>query len=187
MDFIAGGVFTMTQSMTFFIHQIATNDRVQRILVDRLKRSDNPAKDPYLKACMKEALRISPSVPGVMRVLPQDTVLGDYLVPEGTAVFANSLIACRNEETFPRATEYLPERWLQGRPQHPFAFLPFGFGARMCPGRHFAELEMCSAVATLVENFEIWSPMEKIPLRYIFVIAPDGKVPIGIMARGGSP
>ena len=46
---------------------------------------------------MKETFRVSPTVPGVMRVLPEDTVLCDYQVPAGTAVFANSLIACRNE------------------------------------------------------------------------------------------
>lgn len=46
---------------------------------------------------MKETFRVSPTVPGVMRVLPEDTVLCDYHVPAGTAVFANSLIACRNE------------------------------------------------------------------------------------------
>ncbi|XP_003748577.1 ecdysone 20-monooxygenase [Galendromus occidentalis] len=184
MDFIVGGVFTITQSMAFLIHQIAINKRVQDKLVRTLRNAPIPATDPYLKACMKETFRISPTVPGVMRVLPEDTVLCDYHVPAGTAVFANSLIACRNEETFHRASEFIPERWLDGRPQFPFALLPFGFGARMCPGRHFAELEMCSAVASLLKKFEISSPMEQIPVKCIFVIAPEGEVPIEIQPRG---
>ena len=87
------------------------------------------------------------------------------------------------QETFPRASEFIPERWLDGRPQYPFALLPFGFGARMCPGRHFAELEMCSAVASLLDKFEISSPLQQIPLKCIFVIAPEGKVPIEIKLR----
>lgn len=50
------------------------------------------------------------------------------------------------ERYFPRADEYLPERWLpEGehlKAQHAFAHLPFGFGPRMCVGRRFAQLEM---------------------------------------------
>ena len=47
---------------------------------------------------------------------------------------------------FPRPTEFLPERWLPGHDdikcKHPFAFLPFGFGSRMCVGKRFADLEI---------------------------------------------
>ncbi len=50
------------------------------------------------------------------------------------------------EEYFPRAKEFIPERWIKGDPQeshhHPYAVLPFGFGLRMCIGRRLAELEM---------------------------------------------
>lgn len=45
------------------------------------------------------------------------------------------------EEHFPRANEYLPERWIADkddplyyRNAHPFAYNPFGFGARSCIG-----------------------------------------------------
>ena len=49
MDFIAGGVFTITQSMAFFIHQVAINSRVQEKLVESLRTAPIPAVDPYLK------------------------------------------------------------------------------------------------------------------------------------------
>ena len=52
---------------------------------------------------------------------------------------------------FPRPDEFLPERWLPGNDsikiKHPFAFLPFGFGPRMCVGRRFADLEIETIVA----------------------------------------
>lgn len=60
-----------------------------------------------------------------------------------------------DETHFKKSNEFIPERWLtsnemedclnNGRSYHPFTFLPFGFGARTCIGKRFAEME-----ATLV-------------------------------------
>lgn len=56
-----------------------------------------------------------------------------------------------NEAYFPRAKEFIPERWLPGgddnKSTHPFAYLPFGFGPRMCVGRRFADLEIETVMA----------------------------------------
>ena len=45
----------------------------------------------------------------------------------------------RNPELFEDPLEYKPERWLREdthkSPYHAFAFLPFGFGTRMCLGK----------------------------------------------------
>ncbi|XP_022649684.1 uncharacterized protein LOC111245503 isoform X4 [Varroa destructor] len=106
MDFIVGGIFSMTQTLTFFIHQIAVHENVQATIYDALQDQENKpgeslASHPYIKACLKETFRLSPSVPGLMRILPQDTVLCDYHIPAGTAVFANSMVACRSELAIP--------------------------------------------------------------------------------------
>lgn len=62
---------------------------------------------------------------------------------------------CQNSATF------LPERWMKrsqggtGESIHPFASLPYGYGARMCLGRRFADLEMqvlLAKVNVLMEN-----------------------------------
>ncbi|MPC92808.1 Cytochrome P450 27C1 [Portunus trituberculatus] len=49
------------------------------------------------------------------------------------------------EDVFPRAKEFLPERFLRGSPwapQHNFGFLPFSYGPRMCIGRKIAYQEI---------------------------------------------
>lgn len=67
-----------------------------------------------------------------------------------------ALILNTNEDVFPNGKSFIPERWLKegnntgcpsAKTAHPFAFLPFGFGPRMCVGRRFAELEAYSLVA----------------------------------------
>lgn len=54
MDFLAGGVFSVTQALTFFIHQIAVHENVQQNIFNVLQknkdcRDGKLATDPYLK------------------------------------------------------------------------------------------------------------------------------------------
>lgn len=55
----------------------------------------------------------------------------------------------RDAEHFDDPESFVPERWLRGnQPQtvrtnrHPFAYLPFGFGKRMCVGKRFVEMQI---------------------------------------------
>lgn len=59
-----------------------------------------------------------------------------------------------SEQYFPKAKEFIPERWLRGttgplsyKNVNPFVSVPFGFGARSCVGRRLAELELHIALA----------------------------------------
>lgn len=71
------------------------------------------------------------------------------------------------ERYFPNASQFDPWRWL-GKTDviHPHSSLPFGHGARMCPGRRFAEQEILLGVAEVRSSF---SKTKKIDL-YLFVL-----------------
>lgn len=51
-------------------------------------------------------------------------------------------------------TVFKPERWMKENENqeyiHPFASLPYGYGARMCLGRRFADLEMQILLAKVI-------------------------------------
>lgn len=58
-----------------------------------------------------------------------------------------TLVTGSMEEYVPDASNFKPERWMkmEGNEKekiHPFASLPYGYGARMCLGRRFADLEI---------------------------------------------
>lgn len=66
-------------------------------------------------------------------------------------------VASRSEAYYPRASEFLPERWLRDNRDESldaasaFAFLPFGLGPRMCVGKRFAQLEIETLVSKVSE------------------------------------
>ena len=65
-------------------------------------------------------------------------------------------------------TFYRPERFLKNDPDyakiHPFIFLPFGHGPRMCIGRRFAELEIQLGITKLLQNFRVESDNDIEPI-----------------------
>ena len=66
------------------------------------------------------------------------------------------------DKHYPRAEEYIPERWLVEKSDplyygncHPMVTLPFGFGVRSCIGRRIAELEIEVFVKKLLQDVHI--------------------------------
>lgn len=108
----------------------------------------NMANMPYLRACIKESARLSPIALGNIRTLPHDVVMSGYRIPKGFEVATSNVTLMNDDSYYKDSAKFLPERWLKDadnadiKGKHPYVFLPFGFGPRMCVGRRFAELEM---------------------------------------------
>ena len=70
-----------------------------------------------------------------------------------TVVNTGSDIICHMDKYFKDPHEFRPDRWLGGSRKDivPFSYIPFGFGARMCIGRRFAEQEIMLAIAVVSE------------------------------------
>lgn len=68
-------------------------------------------------------------------------MLGTHQIPAGTRVWINVLSLHLNDNYFPDAKEFMPDRFLEthGKPRHhPYAYIPFGAGPRKCIGYKFA-------------------------------------------------
>lgn len=108
----------------------------------------NMANMPYLRACIKEAARLNPVTLGNIRTLPHDVVMSGYLINKGIEVSTSNNALMNDDQYYKDSGKFLPERFLKDcdnaeiKGKHPFVYLPFGFGPRMCVGRRFAELEM---------------------------------------------
>jgi cytochrome P450 len=111
----------------------------------------------FLDACIDEAMRLKPVAPFMPLEALRDTVIGDVLLRKGAFVWCVLRHDSVSEEYFPRALAFEPERWLragEGAADKGIP-LPFGAGARTCPGRYLALLEIKIAVAMTLASFEI--------------------------------
>ncbi|KAL6262133.1 hypothetical protein P5V15_007232 [Pogonomyrmex californicus] len=109
----------------------------------------------YLERCLKESLRLYPSVPMISRILSEDIKLHSYLVPSGAIVQIHIFDIHRDPNFWPNPDVFDPDRFLPEKIQkrHPYSYLPFSAGSRNCIGQRFAMLEMKTVIAALVNNF----------------------------------
>ncbi|XP_063235354.1 probable cytochrome P450 4aa1 isoform X2 [Bacillus rossius redtenbacheri] len=133
----------------------------------------------YLEQCLKETLRLYPSVPLVARKLSEDLVLGKHTLPAGCDVLITPFATHRIADIYPDPERFDPDRFLPGKVEqrHPYAYLPFSAGPRNCIGHKFAMLEMKSMVSTVVRNFDLSLVPGKENLNIVYRIT--------IRSRGG--
>ncbi|KAI1092547.1 cytochrome P450 [Rostrohypoxylon terebratum] len=120
----------------------------------------------YLRACIDEALRLSPPAPGVLwrEYLPgkdkQPLIVDGHVIPRGTIVGVNVYSLHHNEEYFPDPFRYHPERWIdesttpEAKKIMRDAFIPFALGWRGCPGKSMAYMEISLAIAKTLWHFD---------------------------------
>ncbi|CAD7090968.1 unnamed protein product [Hermetia illucens] len=140
---------------------------------------------PYLRACIKESLRVLPVVIGNSRKTGKDLVLKGHKVPKGTNVLLVSAHTQVDERLYTGGEKFIPERWLKNQESDlskeaknvsAFTFLPFGFGPRMCIGRRFAELEIEVFISKIIRNFYVGWELPDLKFKTVGINVPNGKL-----------
>ncbi|KAL1696188.1 cytochrome P450 [Schizophyllum commune] len=124
--------------------------------------SDEP-RLPFVTAIVRESLRWMPVTP---LAIPhaytgeEPDVYKSYAIPVRSIVIANVWAMVHDEEAYPEPYAFKPERFLNidGKldpavrdPAH----IAFGFGRRLCPGRHVAYASVWIAVASMLRVYNI--------------------------------
>ncbi|CAN8097353.1 unnamed protein product [Discula destructiva] len=132
---------------------------------DDIVSSKTVRSDPqfeYLEACIKENLRLHPIASEMGRRTGNQWVnLMGYDLPPHTVVSASYRDLHRNEEVWPQAERFWPERWLSEdkRGDAPAAdmsaYYPFSGGRHSCIGINFAWAEMRVVAANLFSRFDL--------------------------------
>ncbi|XP_073299756.1 cytochrome P450 83B1-like [Primulina huaijiensis] len=113
---------------------------------------------PYLKAIIKETLRLFPPTPlSVPRETIQDCTIDGYDIPAKTMVYVNVHAIGLDPEYWENPTEFMPERFLNSTIDykgHDFGLLPFGSGRRGCPGMNLGIATVEIGIANLLYSFD---------------------------------
>uniref|UniRef100_A0A1U7XCM7 Cytochrome P450 71A2-like n=1 Tax=Nicotiana sylvestris TaxID=4096 RepID=A0A1U7XCM7_NICSY len=119
-------------------------------------------KYQYLKAVIKETLRLHPPVPLLLpRESIEDVELLRYHIPAKTQVIVNAWTIGRDPLSWENPEEYRPKRFLNSNIDVKglnFELIPFGAGRRGCPGIAFANVVNELAIARLVHKFNFALP-----------------------------
>ncbi|XP_073318464.1 sterol 26-hydroxylase, mitochondrial [Pagrus major] len=171
-ELLLGGVDTTSNTLSWALYHLAKDrsaqDRlyseVNSVCPDRRQpTTDNLSMMPYLKAVIKETLRLYPVVPGNGRFISENEVVVDnYWFPKKTQFHLCHYAACHDEVEFVDPELFIPERWLRDVApgsgyyrHHPYSFIPFGVGVRACVGKRVAEMEMYFALSRLMQHYEV--------------------------------
>jgi indolin-2-one monooxygenase/3-hydroxyindolin-2-one monooxygenase/benzoxazinone N-monooxygenase len=123
---------------------------------------------PYLKATIKEAMRLHPPAPFLLpHFSTNDCEINGYTIPSDTRVIVNAWALARDPSCWERAEEFFPERFLpEGRDVEvdmygkDIRFVPFGAGRRICAGATFAVATVEVMLANLIYSFDWKLPMD---------------------------
>ncbi|NXO91530.1 CP21A hydroxylase, partial [Certhia brachydactyla] len=110
---------------------------------------------PLLQATVTETLRLRPPAPlALPHCALRHTSLGGLPVVAGTVLVPNLLAAQQDPDIWEHPELFLPERFLSpGVPSR--SLLPFGCGARSCPGEGLARAELFVFLGLILREFRL--------------------------------
>ncbi|CAK1367939.1 O-methylsterigmatocystin oxidoreductase [Cercospora beticola] len=184
LAWVAGGLVeagfeTSAATLNSLVLHLAANPRVQKVAQEEIMRVVGPNRCPrfedlcdlpYVRACVKEMLRLNPILaPGIRQFTSTDVVYKDHIIPKGTILLCNTAYLHFDPTRFENPHEFMPERYLNhklysseyaamGDPYKRDHFT-FSAGRRVCPGARVAENSLGIALAGMLWTFDIRPPM----------------------------
>ncbi|XP_032580298.1 cytochrome P450 4d1 isoform X2 [Drosophila sechellia] len=167
--FMFEGHDTTSSALMFFFYNIATHPEAQKKCFEEIRSVvGNDKSTPvsyellnqlhYVDLCVKETLRMYPSVPLLGRKVLEDCEINGKLIPAGTNIGISPLYLGRREELFSEPNSFKPERFdvvTTAEKLNPYAYIPFSAGPRNCIGQKFAMLEIKAIVANVLRHYEV--------------------------------
>jgi cytochrome P450 len=102
--------------------------------------------EPWLAALIQESLRLYPPIAFLLRETRDAVVFREKAIRANGFLVVSPWTIQRHRGLWPRPDTFDPARWMAAEPPpamaHRMAFIPFGQGPRVCPGKRFAEIEM---------------------------------------------
>jgi cytochrome P450 len=131
---------------------------------------------------MKESLRMYPPLTSIPRKAARDCEFGGFHIPKGTPVGISPIHTHHMASIWTNPHEFDPERFSPGRAEHrrhAYAYLPFGGGAHLCIGQHFADMEVKAVMHQVLRRWR-WQVADgyRMPYQLVPIAKPRDGLPI---------
>ncbi|KAF7541484.1 hypothetical protein G7054_g568 [Neopestalotiopsis clavispora] len=174
---VVAGSDTTSAALSSTLFYLSRNEhayeRLCREIRDRFQSRDQIRIGPqlntctYLRACIDEALRMSPPAGGALwrEIAPGGMIVNNLTLPPGLDVGVGIYSLHHNEEYHPEPFKYRPERWIVGEfgvskeslELARSAFVPFSSGPRGCLGKSFAYHQLTLVLANIICGFDFYA------------------------------
>ncbi|EEF52685.1 cytochrome P450 83B1 [Ricinus communis] len=167
MNIFVAGTDTSAAAVIWALSFLMKNPEAMRRAQDEIRKltgkkgfvnEDNIQQLPYLKAVVKETMRLQPAVP---LLVPRETIgkcnLGGYDIIPSTLVYVNAWAIGRDTEVWEKPLEFCPERFLESdidMKGQDYELIPFGAGRRICPGIYIGVANIELSLANLLYKFD---------------------------------
>ncbi|XP_055625050.1 cytochrome P450 6a2-like [Toxorhynchites rutilus septentrionalis] len=178
--FFAAGFETSSSNQTYCLYELALNEECQekarKCVQGAIEKHGGLTYDAacdmqYLDQCIKETLRLYPSLPVLERKTFRNYQIpnSNVIIPKGMKVHIPAFAIHRDEQYYPNPDLFDPDRFSSEEvaKRHLCAFLPFGEGPRVCIGLRFGMMQSRVGLATILNKFKFSvCPKTTIPLEY---------------------
>ncbi|KAM9244248.1 cytochrome P450 4F2-like isoform 5-T5 [Dugong dugon] len=199
--FMFGGHDSTASGISWVLYNLAKHpeyqehcrQEVQELLKDRRPEEiewDDLVQLPFLTMCIKESLRLHPSVISISRCCTQDIVFPDgRVIPKGVICLISIFGTHHNPSVWPNPEVYDPFRFNLENTQKrsPLAFIPFSAGPRNCIGQTFAMTEMKVVLALTLLRFRVLPDDTEPRRKPELILRAEGGLWLRLEQLGGRP
>ncbi|XP_044731381.1 cytochrome P450 6k1-like [Chrysoperla carnea] len=174
--FFTAGFETTSSAISFTLYSLSYNPEIQIKLRKEIqaviaRNGGNFTYDclkdmKYLDACVKETLRLYPTLGFLDReALDTYTFPGTNItIDKGTAVVISLEGLHRDPQYFENPLVYDPERFIEDKNIVPYTYMPFGEGPRNCIGARFGMMSTKVGLVHILKDFEVLTQKTAPPL-----------------------
>jgi cytochrome P450 family 135 len=150
---LLAGHETTASALSWALYELGRHPELMR----RAQRAVDEGDDDYLEAVMKESMRLHPVIPMVVRYLMQPATVAGRRLPRGVSVGPSILLVHSDEDNFPQADAFRPERFVKGSDERvaPNTWIPFGGGVRRCIGAGFSLMEGVAVLREVLASYDV--------------------------------
>jgi cytochrome P450 len=158
MTFIFAGHETTANALAWTLYLLSQFPEVDARVAEEARAADgDPARMPYGRQVLEEALRLYPPAPFISRDSVGPDTIGGIEIRAKTAVLISPWILHRHRLLWDRPDYFDPERFAPGKREaiHRFAYLPFGAGPHICIGMGFAMQEALIVLGQVAPRYRL--------------------------------
>jgi cytochrome P450 len=157
---ILAGHETTATALFWSLYLLALDPATQEELAAEVKgASVNGVLDldrlKFTRAVVDETMRLYPPAFLILRAAAAPDMIAGIPVKKNDIVLVAPWLLHRHEKLWQDPNAFIPSRFMTGTPPDRFAYLPFGVGARVCIGAHFALVEATLALAKMIGAFRV--------------------------------